>query len=220
MLSQAFTPMDTEQVRAALNWRYAVKKFDSSKKISPPLWQTIEDALLLCPSSYGLQPWQFILVETQDLREKLKPHSWNQSQVTDASHYLVLCFKRKMDEAHIKKFIQQTIKVRELTDSLKGYQDMMIKDLVEGPRSAVINTWASRQVYIAMGFAMETAALLGIDTCPLEGLDPVKYDEILGLTNSEYQSVAAIAFGYRHAEDKYQFNKKVRFEKNEVFKTL
>lgn len=213
--------MNKELLLNQLNWRYAVKKFDATKKISPSDWTILAESLRLAPSSYGLQPWKFYLVQNKELLKKLTPLSWNQTQIEDCSHFVVLTYKEKMDEAHISKFIQATATSRGIpTESLDGYKNMMIGDLVKGPRSEIINFWAQRQTYIAMGFLMETAALLNIDTCPLEGLDPKGYDKVLGLEGSGFATVAAVACGYRHADDKYQSSKKVRFELNDVIKVL
>lgn len=204
-----------------LQWRYAVKKFDAQKKITAADWQTLEESLRLAPSSYGLQPWQFLVVQNPQLREQLTPVSWNQTQVKDCSHYVVITYKKKLDEAHIQKFIARNMEVRGSTaEQLEGFKNMMIDNLVKGPRSETINWWAQRQSYIAMGFLMETAALLNIDTCPIEGLDGAAYDKILNIENTGFATVAAVACGYRHPEDKYQNVKKVRFETKDVVKFL
>lgn len=201
----------------ALEWRYAVKQFDSTRKISDADWKVLEQALVMSPSSYGLQPWKFLVVQDLSLREKLKAVSWSQSQVTDCSHYVVFLTKEKMDEAHVDEFIKRTSDVRGTPlEKLKAYRDMMIGDVVSGPRSAVALPWMQRQAYIAMGFLMEAAALLKIDTCALEGLDPVAYDEILNLKKDGYRTVACVALGYRSETDQYQNAKKVRFETSRV----
>lgn len=209
--------VDNEILFGQLNWRYACKKFDTSKKIREADWNVLAESLRLSPSSYGLQPWKFIVVQNPDLRKQLIAHSWGQTPVTDCSHFVVFATKEKMDEAHITKFIQQTAKTRGADPAtLDGYKNMMIGDVVKGPRSAVINFWAQRQAYIAMGFLMNTAALMEIDTLPMEGLNPDEYDKILGLVGSGWKTVAAVACGYRSEEDKYQHAKKVRFDLKDV----
>ena len=205
-------------VQNALNWRYAVKKFDAHRKISAADWTTLKESLRLSPSSYGLQPWKFIVVENNDLRKQLKEVSWNQSQVTDCSHYVVLTYREKVDAEFIQTNMAKIAQVRGVNlDELKGFEKAITGDLIHGPRAKVIETWAQRQVYIAMGFLLETAALLGIDSTPMEGLDPAAYDTLLGLNNSGWKTVAAVALGYRHAEDPFQSNKKVRFDEAEIF---
>ena len=209
--------LSNEQLIGALNWRYAVKKFDATKKISKDDWTTLEKTLVLTPSSYGLQPWKFLVIQNPDLRKKLTPLSWNQTQVEDCSHFVVFAVLKKLSEADIERFIQQTAKVRGApAAAMDGYKNMMIGDLVKGPRSNVIREWAARQTYIALGNFMTAAAVLGIDTCPMEGLDPGKYDEVLGLNDSPYATVVACPAGYRHAEDKYAQMKKVRFDVESV----
>lgn len=202
-------------------FRYAVKKFDTNKKVSDSDWKLLEETLRLSPSSYGLQPWKFLIVQNPELRQKLKAASWNQTQVTDCSHYVVFTTLKKVTENYVKKFIDSTAEVRKIpADTLKGYNDMMVGDLIKGPRSEVINHWAQRQSYIAMGNLMNTAAFMHIDTCPLEGLDPAQYDQILGLTGSGYGTVCAVAVGYRHAEDAYAKATKVRFPTQEVIQWI
>lgn len=209
--------MNSQEVIKALNWRYAVKAFDPSKKITSIDWSVLSESLRLSPSSYGLQPWKFIVVQNSELRKKLREYSWNQTQVTDCSHLVVFTYKKKMDVDHIQKFINKTSEVRGVElESLEGYKNMMISDLVNGSRAQVIEPWAQRQTYIAMGFLMETAALLNIDSCPLEGLSPQDYDRLLGLEGTGWGTVAAVALGYRSFQDKYQNNKKVRFDTEQV----
>lgn len=206
-----------EELLAKLNWRYAVKRFDPAKKIPDADWKVLEDSLILTPTSYGLQPYKFLVVQNPAIRKELRAVSWNQGQVEDCSHYLVLLGLRSMDEQYISNFIQRTADVRGTPlEKLEGYKNIMIGNIVKGPLAQRIPEWTARQTYIAFGNFMTSAAILDIDTCPLEGLDPLKYDEILGLTNSNYQTLAACAVGYRHAEDLYSQAKKVRFERKDL----
>ncbi|MCE3009278.1 MAG: NAD(P)H-dependent oxidoreductase [Proteobacteria bacterium] len=205
------------QIMEALQWRYAVKQFDTQKKVSEADWKVLAESLRLAPSSYGLQPWKFIVVQNPSLRAELRKNSWNQSQVTDCSHYVVLTTRTKMSEQDVQKYIAKISQVRGVPqESLKGYHDMMIGDVVKGPRSEIIQWWAQRQAYIAFGFLMETAALMKIDTCPIEGLEPKAYDQILKLEGTGYATVAACAVGYRHRDDKNAQAKKVRFDAQDV----
>jgi nitroreductase len=206
-----------QEILEKLQWRYAVKKFDPSKKISEADWFILEESLRLAPSSYGLQPWKFIVVQDPKIRAALTPVSWNQTQVEDCSHYVVLATLTKIEVAYVEKFVAKIAQVRELdVASLENYKNLMVSDLVNGPRSAIVQWWSQRQSYIAMGMLMETAALLDIDACPLEGIDPAAYDRILQLEGSGYAAVAAVALGYRSLEDKYQLLKKVRFDCDDV----
>lgn len=207
-----------EQILEALDWRYATKIFDADKKINEKDWNTLVESVRLAPSSYGLQPWKFIVVENKELRAKLREVSWNQSQVTDASHYLVFTTLEKLDAQYVDKFVADIAKTRGLqAEDLAGYRDMMVGNLVEGPRSQTIDAWAQRQSYIAMGQLTLAAGLLKVDTCALEGLDPAAYDKLLGLEEGPYKTIAAVALGYRKDEDKYKDLKKVRFNQEEIF---
>jgi nitroreductase len=209
--------MNTTELLSALEWRYATKKFDATQKIPAEEWKALEQSLVMAPSSYGLQPWKFIVVQNPEIREKLKAASWNQTQVTDASHLVVLATKEKITEEDVKEFIKLNADVRGIpVEKLQGYQDIIMGDIVKGPRSAIAASWAQRQAYIAMGFVMESAAMLKVDTCPLEGLDPTAYDQILDLQGSGYKTVAAVALGYRHADDAYAMAKKVRYPTEKV----
>jgi len=206
-----------ESLLQQLNWRYATKKFDPTRKIPAADWAVLEQALVLTASSYGLQPWKFIVVTDPSLKTKLRAASWNQGQVEDCSHHVVLTAKQDISEADLDRFIARTAEVRGVTaESLAGYRGFMLGDLVNGPRHAIINEWAARQAYIAMGNLLTSAAVLGIDACPFEGIEPAKYDEILGLQGTGYGTVAACPVGYRAADDKYASAPKVRFEAKDV----
>ena len=200
-----------------LNWRYATKKFDAAKKITAADWAVLEEALILTASSYGLQPWKFIVVTDPALKAKLRPASWNQAQVEDCSHLVVFTAQQDVTEGDVDRFIARIAEVRDVTaESLAGYKGFMMGDLVNGPRHSIISEWAARQSYIAMGNLLTSAALLGIDACPFEGIEPAKYDEILGLAGSGYATVAACPLGYRAADDKYASVPKVRFAAKDV----
>jgi nitroreductase len=207
----------SETLLEALRWRYATKAFDAGRSIPDDLWQTLEDTLVLTPSSYGLQPWRFLVIRDAALKAELRPHSWNQSQITDASHLVVLLSRRRIEGRDLDRLIEATASSRGLDPAtLAGYRQMMAKDLVDGPRSATIERWASNQVYIALGNLMTAAALLGIDTCPIEGFSPPDYDRLLGLDDSDYRSCVVCACGYRSSEDRYAGLAKVRYDRSEL----
>ena len=211
------TTISIDTLLTQLKWRYATKKFDLTRKISAATWAALEQALVLSPSSYGLQPYRFIVVIDPKLREALKPLAWSQPQVTDASHFVVFARKTTLAEADVTKFVNMTTDSRGMPrGSLQGYYDMMVGDLVKGPRSAWVNEWTARQTYIALGNLLTAAALLGVDACPMEGLDPAKFDEVLGLPAKGYSTVCACALGYRAADDKYATAKKVRYPVEEL----
>jgi len=213
--------LNSEQLIQALNWRYAVKRYDASKKISAQDWATLEEVLRLSPSSFGLQPWKFLVVQNPDLRKKLTPVTWGQPQVETCSHYVVLTTLKTMDEKYVQRYMDSIAKTRSQNVSeLDGFKKSIMAAVIDGPLSKHLQEWTRRQVYIAMGNLMNAAALLQIDTTPMEGLDPAKYDDVLGLTSTPYATVASVACGYRAPEDGLQHAKKVRFEKSEIIQTL
>ncbi len=186
----------TEFNSSALNWRYATKRFTPGKKIPADSLQKILEAARFAPSSYGLQPYHLFVIEDQALRDKLRPVSWNQHQITECSNLVVIQARKKIDAAFI---------------------GMMLGTVGKNPESPEIQDWAKRQSYIALGFLLLTAAELQIDACPMEGVDGPKYDEILGTSKSDYQTIAVAALGYRSPEDETQHYKKVRLPRETFF---
>lgn len=210
-----------ERILESLQWRYAVKRFDPTKKVAQEDFEALEESLRMAPSSYGFQPWKFVVVNDSQMREKLRAVSWNQSQVTDASHYIVLAAQSHLEEKHVDNYMSSISQARGVgLETLDKFKATIIRDMIDGPRGREVDAWAKMQVYIALGFIMEAAAFMKIDACPMEGFEPKAYDELLGLKGSGFQSVAAIALGYRHPECRFQHMKKVRFSKDEVFKYI
>ncbi|GDX97913.1 NAD(P)H-dependent oxidoreductase [Phycisphaerae bacterium] len=198
-----------------LNWRYAVKKFDASKKIAPGTWSALEKSLVLSPSSYGLQPWRFVIVTDSKVRQQLRPVSWNQPQITDASHLVVFLRKEKVTAADVDKYIDRIVEVRKVPrEVMKDYRNMMV-GTAENPATDHM-VWNSRQVYIALGFFLSAAAMLGIDACPMEGIDAAKYDEVLNLKGSGYTTTVVATAGYRADDDMFAKMAKVRFPDNDM----
>jgi nitroreductase len=213
--------MTNEQLLTALNWRYATKVFDAAKKIPADLWKTLEQALVLTPTSYGLQPYQFLIMQDAGKRAELLPHSWGQKQVVDCSHFVVFTARTEMTEADVDKLIKRTTDLRKLpANALDAYRGMMVGDIVNGPRGKKAHEWAARQAYIALGNLMTGAAVLGVDACPMEGLNPVEYDKILNLAGTGYATVMACALGYRAAADKYASLAKVRYETRDLVRVV
>ncbi|MEY5019241.1 MAG: hypothetical protein RLZ22_329, partial [Verrucomicrobiota bacterium] len=179
-------------------------------------WNAIEESLILTPSSFGLQPWKFFVVSNPAIRAELRAASWNQPQVTDASHLVVLTTRTDLTQDDIDAWIKRMAEVqgcpKENFDPLAG----MIQGFTSSMATDVRRAWNSRQLYIALGQLMTTAAMLGIDSCPLEGIDPAAYDRALGLENSGYATVVACALGYRDPADKYAAAPKARFDRSRV----
>ena len=210
-------PISNETLLTQLRWRYATKQFDPTRKISAADWQTLEESLVLTPSSFGLQPWRFVVVTDQATREKLVPVSWGQRQIADASHLVVFAIKKAIGAREADHYLGRMAEVRGVsTESLNSFRDVLVGFLGQPADKFNPDQWAARQTYIALGNFITSAALLGIDTCPMEGIDPSRYDEILGLTAQGYQTVVVATAGYRAASDKYATLPKVRFASEEV----
>jgi len=212
-------PVSNETVLRQLQWRYATKKFDPAKRISDETWSTLEQCLVLAPSSFGLQPWRFIVVTDPKVKEILPPISWGQKQVVDGSHVVVFAKRLNLSIDDIDAHVARTAEVQGKTvESLDGFRNIMIASLHSG--NIDLNHWAALQVYIALGQFMATAAMMGIDTCPMEGIEPAKYDELLGLAQQGYATVVACVAGYRAADDKYAQLPKVRFKTEDVVERI
>ncbi|BDD10586.1 NAD(P)H-dependent oxidoreductase [Fulvitalea axinellae] len=193
-----------------LNWRYAVKKFDAEKKLSDEQVETLLEALRLTPSSFGLQAWKFVVVKNPEIRQSLVEHSWNQQQVADASHLIVLCRQSTIDAGDVDRFIAEIAETRNLPVEALGEYSEMMKGFVGNFDEATASAWMTKQLYIALGNLLTSAAVLGIDACPMEGFNPVAYDEILGLEEKGLNSVLVVPVGYRAEDDAYAGLKKVR----------
>jgi nitroreductase len=168
-----------------------------------------------------LQPYKFLVINDPAKRAELLPHSWNQKQVVDASHFVVFTACTKVTDADVDKLIQLTSAVRKIpAESLNFYRDMMLGDIVNGPRGKIAHEWAARQAYIALGNLMTCAAVLGLDACPMEGLNPAEYDRVLNLNYSGYATVVACALGYRAASDKYASLPKIRYATEELVQQI
>ena len=214
-------PVSNETLLQQLRWRYAVKEFDPSRKIPADDWRTLEQALVLTPSSFGLQPWKFVVITDQATKEKLVPASWNQRQVVDASHAVVFAVRQPLTESDVDRHVARTSEIRGVpVESLAGFKQMMMGSLVPPPAGFDIHHWAALQAYIALGNFMTSAAMLGIDTCPMEGIVPAMYDDLLGLPQEGYGTVVVCVAGYRAADDMHAARPKVRFLPEEVVRRI
>ena len=192
------------------NWRYATKKFDTTKKVSKEDLETLKEAIRLSASSFGLQPYRVLIIDNPELRAKLQPAAWGQSQIVDASQLIVFANITNFGETEIDVSIANTTKTRGLpADALKGYGDFMKSKIVALPED-VRNTWASKQTYLALGNLMNAASELKIDVTPMEGFEPAQVNEILGLGKLGLNATLLATIGYRHEEDATQHYAKVR----------
>lgn len=211
------TTVSATDLVEALNWRYATRTYDPARKIPDETWAALEQALVLTPSSFGIQPWRFLVVDDPDMRIRLAEASWGQPQPVQASHFVVFAVRRDLGEEHIDRFVARTAEVRGITaESLAPFRKAMMKSVESARKRGNLDDWNARQVYIALGQFVASAALLGVDTSPMEGLDAGQYDEILGLTGTGWATVCACAAGYRAADDKYAKIPKVRFRPADV----
>jgi nitroreductase len=207
------------ELLSALNWRYAVKKYDTSRTIDDATWNALEESLVLAPSGIGLQPWKFFVIDDPALRARLREASYGQPQITEAAKLVVFASRVGYSEADVERFIARVAEVRNQTpESLAGLKGAALS-VVARPQADRDN-WASRQAYIALGTFVTAAAVLGIDASPMEGLDPARYDEILGLKEKGYHTLAVAAAGYRSSEDKYASLAKVRFARETVIENV
>jgi nitroreductase len=202
-----------------LLWRYAVKRFDSTRTIDSETWAQIEQSLVVTPSSFGLQPWKFFVIKSPEVKAKLSAISWNQSQPSECSHMVALAAMHTVSEEYVDRFFQRASQARKVSaDSMSGYRDIILGFLKQKQGQHLV--WSTNQVYIALGQLMATAASLKVDACPMEGIVASEYDKLLGLEGTEYRVVVGCALGYRHNDDKYALAPKVRFEANEVIQYI
>ena len=210
--------INSKQLLEQLNWRYATKEFDPKHKISADDWATLETVLQLTPSSAGLQPWRFVVVTDPAVRAKLVPASYGQEKVATASHLIVFAAKNNLGEADVDMHLNNVAKTQGVPiDALAPLRGMMVGGIVKALDETARNAWARNQTYIALGNLLTSAALLGIDACPMEGFDRAQYDEILGLKAKGLASAVIATLGYRSATDKYASAPKVRFPKEQIF---
>jgi nitroreductase len=193
-----------------LQRRYATKKFDKTRKVSPDNLEKIKKAIQLSVSSFGLQFYKILVIENQELREELKPVSWNQNQITDSSHLFVFCNYSEVKTEDINAFIHPTAKTRKISyDNLQGYGDFISTKLNEKTKAQQTN-WLERQPYIALANLLMACAELKIDACPMEGFEAEQYNEILGLNEKGLNACVIASIGYRDKTDKTQYLPKVR----------
>ncbi len=195
MMTWYNTNMKKEEILKALNWRYAVKIFDKDKKISEEDLNTILEAGILSPSSLGLEPWKFIIVKDPKTRAKLFEVS-KQPKVTDSSYLIVLTYKTDIKEI-INERLERTARIQnqkvEELDTYKTFLENGTKNKTEQE----LDSWLKAQSYIPLGIMTQTASLLDIDNCPMEGFQNDKVDEILNLKSQNLKSVTMLALGYR-----------------------
>lgn len=200
-----------------LNNRYATKIFDPSKKVSKADMDKILESIRLSASSMGLQPYKVLIVEDPKIRAELKTAAYDQPQITDASAVLIFAVDFEANEKTADNYIAAVAQARNVTrESLSGYNNM-IKSALTRFNPDQLETWVSKQAYIALGYGLVSSAVLGIDTCPMEGFNADEFDRILDLRKLGLKSKIVLAVGYRSADDKYQYLPKVRQKSEDFF---
>lgn len=203
-----------------LNWRYATKTFDRSKTISPKDLETLKQVMQLTASSYGLQPYQILIIENKDIRSKLRAASWNQSQIEDASHLIVIANMTDFGDELVDNYIDNVVETRDVAKTdLQDYANMMKSTLSTLSREQKAN-WTAKQAYIVVGNLLSAAAELKIDACPMEGFSNEDYNTILDLNSKNLNASVVVTLGYRSEDDKTQYYKKVRKSETKLFTSI
>ncbi|NJB70114.1 nitroreductase [Saonia flava] len=198
-----------------LEWRYAVKKFDSKKELPASKIEKLKEAFNLTATSYGLQPIRLVVLQNKGLQKELVASSFDQAQVYQASHVLIICIEEKIDKNYIINYFERVKEVRGTSDEiLDPFKERMIESFSsQSPKE--IREWAVNQAHLAMGNLLTICAIERIDACPMAGFVPSAYDELLGLRNKGLQSVLVMPVGYRAPDDMFSEFKKVRKDIND-----
>lgn len=200
----------------SLQWRYAVKKFDENKSLSETQINTLKEAFNLTATSYGLQPIKMVVIQNKEIQQQLVQHSWNQPQVAQASHVLVLCIPKEFTIKDIDNYFSLVKNIRNTPDEILNPFKEMLSSSIANKTAEELTTWNKNQAYIALGNLMTVAANEQIDSCPMEGFVPEKYDEVLNLDKHNLTSVLVLPVGFRAEDDYMKDLKKVRKKTAEV----
>lgn len=199
-----------------LQWRYATKKFDASRKLSEEKLNILKESFNLTATSYGLQPIKLVVIQNKSLQEALVPHTMNQLQVQDASHVLVFCVEAELNSDYIKTYFEKVEAIRQTPRSILQPFELFLLEEFSTKDPEEIETWMEKQAYLAMGNLLTVCALEEIDACPIEGFTPSKYDDVLDLKSKGLRSVLVMPVGYRADDDFFSTLKKVRRGKENV----
>ena len=193
-----------------LKWRYATKRFESSKKISQEQLNTLKEAFNLTALSYGLQTLKLVVIEDKNIREKLVEQSYGQQQVVNASHLLVICIQTEIEEVDVDSHFDTIKNIRQTPDNILDPFRDGLKATIQGMSTTTKNNWATKQAYIALGNLMTVCAVEQIDSCPMEGFISEQVDNVLGLDKYGLTSVLLFPVGFRAEDDMFAKLKKVR----------
>ena len=206
-------------IHEALDWRYAVREF-SPEKLDGQTVETLVDAARKSASSYGLQPYKILIVESKSVRKDLLPYSYGQQKVLDCSHLIVFAAQTDIGDHTVDRYVTQFEKIRSVPAAeISGYVTHM-KEALASKSQSEKQAWAHQQAYIALGTLLTAAASMRIDSCPMTGFDHNAYDEELGLAELGLESSAIVALGYRSARDRSSGLPKVRFDYDDLVITM
>ena len=180
----------------SLEWRYAVKKFDADKSLTENQITTLKKAFNLTATSYGLQPLKLVVIKNKDIQKELVAHSWNQPQVIEASHLLVICIQKTYDKEEVTKYFNLVQKIRNTPDAIINPFKKFLTQEIEKKTKEELLAWNKNQAYLALGNLLTVCASLQIDACPMEGFIPEKYDEVLELDKHNLTSTLVLPVGY------------------------
>ena len=198
-----------------LEWRYAVKKFDSERILPQEKIDKLKITFNLTATSYGLQPIRMVIVQNKDLQEKLVPFSMKQPQVGQASHVLVFCIEKNIDNDYIIEYFERVKSIRQINEEvLAPFKNSLLSNF-SSLKNSELQNWAKNQAYLAIGNLLTVCAIEKIDSCPMEGFQPESYDQLLGLSKKGLTSVLVMPIGYRAEDDMFSEFKKVRRDLNE-----
>ena len=193
-----------------MEWRYAVKKFDTKKILSKHKIQVLKNVFNLTATSYGLQPLKMVVVQNKKLQRELVSHSYDQEQVGQASHLLIICIEKNIDRKYIESYFNRVKRLRETSDTILNPFKEYLVDSFSKKNKEEIKIWSTKQAYLALGNLMTICAMEDIDACPMEGFVPAAYDELLGLDQKGISSVLVMPVGYRATDDIFSKLNKVR----------
>ncbi|MEQ6123325.1 NAD(P)H-dependent oxidoreductase [Pseudotenacibaculum sp. MALMAid0570] len=200
----------------SLKWRYAVKKFDDNKYLSQEHINALKEAFNLTATSYGLQPIKLVILQNKKIQKSLVEHSWNQQQVAQASHVLILCVDTNLNENDVEKYFERVQEIRNTPDEIINPFRDYLKQVISERSNQDLISWAKNQAYLALGNLLTVCANEKIDSCPMEGFIPEKYDEVLDLKSKNLSSVLVLPVGIRANDDYMKDQKKVRKKLAEI----
>lgn len=200
----------------SLQWRYAVKKFDHTRSISEDQLTILKEAFNLTATSYGLQPIKLVIINNKEIQQRLVAHSWGQEQVAQASHLLVICTQNTVDKKFVEQYFKIVKEIRNTPDDILDPFKNYLSEAISQKTQEEIKTWTKNQAYLALGNLLTVCALEKIDSCPMEGFVPQKYDEVLKLQEKNLSAVLVLPVGYRAEDDFMKDLKKVRKNTEEM----